>query len=105
MGQGQSEAPTLNPLVERQGPGRTTSDGTPGAKNAWRGRSNLDPAQSESTSHPSIATQGVSSPAAEAGVHPQKFRQDASSLDSLPEGPSHASLVPAGSGAHCSSDQ
>src|SRR6266700_4650776 len=105
MGQGESLAANLNPLVKQQSSCCTTSDGKPGAKNARRGRSNLDYAKSESTSHPRIATKGVSSQTAQKGVYPKKLREDAPTLDSLHEGPSHASPVPAGFGPHCRSDQ
>src|SRR5258707_10300048 len=105
MGQGQSLAADLNPLVQQQSSCCTTSDGKPGAKNARRGRRDLDHAQPESTSHPRIATKGVSPKTAETRVYPEKLREDAPPLDSLHEGPSHASLVPAGSGPHCRSDQ
>src|SRR5216684_1229416 len=105
MGPGASEAPALNPLVERQSPCCTTRDGKPGAKNARCGRRNLDHAKSESTSHPRIATKGVSSQTAQTGLHPKKLREDASTLDSLHEGPSHASPVSAGPGPHCRGHQ
>ena len=105
MGQGESPATFADPLVQRQGACRATSDGKPGAKNARRGRRNLDHAQPESTSHPRIATKRVSSQTAETRVYPEKLREDAPPLDSLHEGPSHASLVPAGSGPHGRSDQ
>src|SRR5215831_6491879 len=105
MGQGESLATDLNPLVQQQSSCCTTSDGKPGAKNARRGRRNLDHAQPESTSHPRIATKRVSSQTAQKGVYPEKLREDAPTLDSLHEGPSHASLVPAGAEPNCRSDQ
>ena len=62
MGQGESLATPADPLVQRQGPGRATSDGEPRQAHAGGGRDDLGHAGEEDGGGPRAAAAGLPPP-------------------------------------------
>ena len=106
MGQGQSLATSADPLVQRQGPGRPTSDGKPrqATLRAWTGRLWNTP-EKKATAIARSAAARLPTPTAAAGVHPQEQRQDAPSGDSHDDRPGDAGALPAGPRSHRGDDR
>ena len=100
LGQGQSLATAAHLLVQRQGPGRETSDGKQGQTNSGRGSRSLVRAAIQTQSHCIFAAPGISTAATTAGVHPQSQRKVAAAGHSDDEGPGHAGPTPDGLGTH-----
>ena len=103
MGQGQSPATFADPLVQRQGSCRTTSDGKQRWCNPRSGRSHLEHSPEESNGHSHAQATRVSSSTAQACLYSQAKRQKASSGHSLRRVPGDAGTLPAGPGPCCRS--
>src|SRR5207253_10150819 len=70
MGQGQSLATTLNPLVQRQGACRATSDGKPGQIHPRSGQDHVEHSPQEDQRRLLAQAKGISSPTASAHPYP-----------------------------------
>src|SRR5947209_17986340 len=79
MGQGESPATFADPLVQRQGACRTTSDGKPRWYNPRSRRSHLEHSAEESNGHSHAQATRISSSTAQACLYSQAKRQTASS--------------------------
>src|SRR2546421_9867058 len=98
MGQGESLATTLDPLVERQSPCRTTSDREPRQGHARSRQGDLQHSTKKTERDLRVAATGLPPTTAPTHLHPQEKRQKASSRYSRYEMQGHASSLPARSG-------
>src|SRR2546421_12584435 len=98
MGQGESLATTLDPLVERQSPCRTTSDGEPGQEHPRSRQGDLEYSTKETERDLLVAATRLPPTTAPTHLHPQEKRQKASSRYSRDEMQGHAGSLPARSG-------
>ena len=94
MGQGQSEAPLADTLVQRQSTCRETSDGKYWQTNTGGRWANLEHPRTESHGHTHAAATGLSPTAVATCLHPEKQWQTAPPRYSDDAGSSHASTVP-----------
>ena len=93
MGQGQSLATTLNPLVQRQSSCCATSDGKPGQTHPRSGQDHVEHSPQEDQRRLLAQAKGLSSPTASAHLYPEEKRQEAPVGYSMHEGQSNASAV------------
>ena len=77
VGQGQSEAPTLNPLVQRQGSCGTTSDGKPRQKHSRGRQGHLEHSTQEDQRRLFASAKGLPSSATPTHLYTQEKRQKA----------------------------
>src|ERR1700680_4886571 len=76
MGQGASLATPTDPLVQRQGSRRSTSDGKQWQENPWRGPRNLGHTRKEDTGCTWTQAQGLSTSASSTRLHSEIGRQN-----------------------------
>jgi hypothetical protein len=100
LGQGQSLATVAHLLVQREGPGRETSDRKQGQANLGRGPRTLVYAAIQTQSDRIATAPGISSAAVTAGVYSEVQRQVEAALDSRDERQSHAGVISHGSGTN-----
>lgn len=93
MGQGESLATPLNPLVQRQSPCRATSDGKPGQTYPRSRQDYVEHSTQEDQRRLLAQAKGISSPTASAHPYPQEKWQNTSIRYPMHEGQSHASSV------------
>src|SRR2546421_10615292 len=79
MGQGESLATTLDPLVERQSPCRTTSDREPRQEHPRSRQGDLEHSTKKTERDLLVAATGLPPTTAPTHLHPQENRQKASS--------------------------
>src|SRR5258707_15875071 len=93
MGQGESLATTLDPLVQRQSSCRSTSDGAPRQEHPRSRHGHLEYSTQETERDLLAAATGLLSTTAPTHLHPQEKRQKASSRYPRYEMQSHASSL------------
>src|SRR2546423_3767218 len=76
MGQGESEASTLDPLVQRQSPCRTTSDREPRQEHPRSRQGDLEHSTKKTERDLLVAATGLPPTTAPTHLHPQEKRCD-----------------------------
>src|SRR6516162_6462257 len=93
MGQGQSLATPLDPLVQRQSSCRATSDGKPGQEHPRSGQDDLEHSTEKDQRRLLATAKGLSPPTVASCLHSQEKRQKTPFGYSRHEMQSHAGTV------------
>src|SRR5712691_2123672 len=101
MGQSQSFATPLDPLVQRQGTSDETSDGKQRQENPWSRRRSVEDSGEEIASPQRVEAPGISTLAAQARVHTQSRRTADAPLDPHYAGQGDADSLSASPRSHC----